>query len=87
MTRTVESPPRPALGSGPTGLSPTSRPRGSARNSPNSASACGATDSRYALGLHERIGWGEALRIGLARYNTMAEMDKFQRDLAQLVTT
>jgi cysteine desulfurase family protein (TIGR01976 family) len=43
-------------------------------------------DSYYALGLHERIGWGEALRIGLAHYNTMDEMDKFNEALAQLVT-
>jgi len=34
-------------------------------------------DSYYALGLRERIGWGEALRIGLAHYNTPAEIDQF----------
>jgi len=41
--------------------------------------------SYYALGLHERIGWGEALRIGLAHYNTMEEMDRFNEILAALV--
>ena len=41
--------------------------------------------SYYALGLHERIGWGEALRIGLAHYNTMDEMDRFNEVLAELV--
>ena len=38
--------------------------------------------SYYALGLHERIGWGEALRIGLAHYNTLDEMDRFNEVLA-----
>jgi cysteine desulfurase family protein (TIGR01976 family) len=42
-------------------------------------------DSYYALGLHERIGWGEALRVGLAHYNTMDEMDRFNETLARLV--
>jgi cysteine desulfurase family protein (TIGR01976 family) len=41
--------------------------------------------SYYALGLHERIGWGEALRIGLAHYNTLDEMDRFNEVLAELV--
>lgn len=41
--------------------------------------------SYYALGLHERIGWGEALRIGIAHYNTMDEMDRFNEALAGLV--
>jgi selenocysteine lyase/cysteine desulfurase len=41
--------------------------------------------SYYALGLHERIGWGEALRIGLAHYNTMEEMDRFNEILTGLV--
>jgi cysteine desulfurase family protein (TIGR01976 family) len=39
----------------------------------------------YALGLHERIGWGEALRVGVAHYNTMDEMDRFNETLARLV--
>ena len=42
-------------------------------------------DSYYALGLHERIGWGEALRIGLAHYNTLDEIDRFNDALARLV--
>ena len=41
--------------------------------------------SYYALGLHERIGWGEALRIGLAHYNTLDEIDRFNDVLATLV--
>ena len=41
--------------------------------------------SYYALGLHERIGWGEALRIGLAHYNTLEEIDRFNEVLARLV--
>jgi cysteine desulfurase family protein (TIGR01976 family) len=43
-------------------------------------------DSYYALGLHERIGWGEALRIGLAHYNSMEEMDRFNEVLTRLVS-
>ncbi len=42
-------------------------------------------DSYYALGLHERIGWGEALRVGLAHYNTLAEIDSFNEALTRLV--
>ena len=42
-------------------------------------------DSYYALGLHDRIGWGEALRIGLAHYNTVEEIDRFNTALAGLV--
>jgi len=42
-------------------------------------------DSYYALGLHERIGWGTALRIGLAHYNTLDEIDRFTDTLAALV--
>jgi mannose-6-phosphate isomerase-like protein (cupin superfamily) len=41
--------------------------------------------SYYALGLHDRIGWGEALRIGLAHYNTLDEIDRFNEALAGLV--
>ena len=41
--------------------------------------------SYYALGLHDRIGWGEALRIGLAHYNTLDEIDRFNSALAGLV--
>jgi cysteine desulfurase family protein (TIGR01976 family) len=42
-------------------------------------------DSYYALGLHDRIGWGEALRIGIAHYNTVEEIDRFNEALAGLV--
>ena len=42
-------------------------------------------DSYYAPGLHERIGWGDALRIGLAHYNTLDEMDRFNQALAKAV--
>jgi cysteine desulfurase family protein (TIGR01976 family) len=41
--------------------------------------------SYYALGLHDRIGWGEALRIGIAHYNTMDEIDRFNDALTGLV--
>jgi cysteine desulfurase family protein (TIGR01976 family) len=40
----------------------------------------------YALGLHERIGWGEALRIGLCHYNTLEEVDHLAETLGELVT-
>jgi cysteine desulfurase family protein (TIGR01976 family) len=39
----------------------------------------------YAPGLHERIAWGEALRIGLAHYNTLDEIDRFNAALASVV--
>jgi cysteine desulfurase family protein (TIGR01976 family) len=42
-------------------------------------------DSYYAPGLHERVAWGEALRIGLAHYNTLDEVDRFNEALAELV--
>jgi cysteine desulfurase family protein (TIGR01976 family) len=42
-------------------------------------------DSYYAPGLHERIAWGEALRIGLAHYNTLDEVDRFTEVLGSLV--
>ena len=41
--------------------------------------------SYYAPGLHDRIAWGEALRVGLAHYNTLDEMDRFNEALAALV--
>jgi cysteine desulfurase family protein (TIGR01976 family) len=41
--------------------------------------------SYYAPGLHDRIAWGEALRIGLAHYNTLDEMDRFNQALATVV--
>jgi cysteine desulfurase family protein (TIGR01976 family) len=42
-------------------------------------------DNYYAPGLYERVAWGEALRIGLAHYNTMDEMDRFNESLASLL--
>lgn len=42
-------------------------------------------DSFYAPGLHERLAWGEALRIGLAHYNTLEEVDRFNEALRSLV--
>ncbi len=42
-------------------------------------------DSYYAPGLYERVAWGEALRIGLAHYNTLDEVDRFNEALASLV--
>jgi len=44
-------------------------------------------DSYYAPGLHERVAWGEALRIGLAHYNTLDEVDRFNETLASLVAS
>jgi cysteine desulfurase family protein (TIGR01976 family) len=41
--------------------------------------------SYYALGLHDRIGWGEALRVGIAHYNTPDEIDRFNEALTGLV--
>jgi cysteine desulfurase family protein (TIGR01976 family) len=43
-----------------------------------------AHDSYYALGLHERLGWGEAIRVGLIHYNTADEVDRFLAALAAL---
>jgi cysteine desulfurase family protein (TIGR01976 family) len=42
-------------------------------------------DNYYALGLHDKIGWGEALRVGLAHYNTLDEIDRFNETLGALV--
>lgn len=44
-----------------------------------------SADNYYAPGLYERIEWGEALRIGLAHYNTLEEIDRFNETLASLV--
>jgi cysteine desulfurase family protein (TIGR01976 family) len=44
-------------------------------------------DNYYALGLYERIAWGEALRVGLAHYNTVEEIDRFCEVLAELVAS
>ncbi len=42
-------------------------------------------DSYYAPGLQERIAWGEALRIGLAFYNSLDEVDQLNEALGSLV--
>ena len=42
-------------------------------------------DNYYALGLYDRIAWGTALRIGLAHYNSLEEIDRFNEVLAVLV--
>jgi cysteine desulfurase family protein (TIGR01976 family) len=41
-------------------------------------------DHYWAPGLYERIGWGDALRIGLAHYNTLTEIDRFNETLTAL---
>jgi cysteine desulfurase family protein (TIGR01976 family) len=38
----------------------------------------------YAPGLYERVAWGDALRVGLAHYNTLAEVDRFTAELSAL---
>lgn len=40
----------------------------------------------YSLGLYERLSWGEALRVGIAHYNTLDEVDKLTAALAWLAT-
>ncbi len=42
-------------------------------------------DNYYALGLYDRIAWGTALRIGLAHYNSLEEIDRFNEVLAAMV--
>jgi selenocysteine lyase/cysteine desulfurase len=37
--------------------------------------------------LHERIDWGDALRVGLTHYNTLEEVDRFNEVLAELVSS
>jgi len=44
-----------------------------------------SSENYYALGLYERIAWGSALRVGLAHYNTLEEIDRFNEVLARLV--
>lgn len=44
-----------------------------------------SNDNYYALGLYDRISWGEALRIGLSHYNTLGEIDRFNEVLGELV--
>lgn len=43
-----------------------------------------ARQSYSSLGLHERLGWGEAVRVGLAHYNTEDEVDRFLTALTAL---
>lgn len=43
-----------------------------------------AHDSYYSLGLHERLAWGEAVRVGLIHYNTADEVDRFLAALEAL---
>jgi cysteine desulfurase family protein (TIGR01976 family) len=42
-------------------------------------------ENYYAPGLYERVAWGDALRVGLAHYNTLAEVDQFTQTLGDLV--
>ena len=42
-------------------------------------------ENYYAPGLYERVAWGDALRVGLAHYNTLAEVDRFNQTLGDLV--
>lgn len=42
-------------------------------------------DHYYALGLYERLGWTDALRIGLAHYNTLEDVDRLCHTLGGLV--
>lgn len=44
-------------------------------------------DNYYALGLYDRIKWGDALRVGLSHYNTLEEIDRFNSVLAELVAS
>lgn len=39
----------------------------------------------YALGLYERLNWGEALRVGIAHYNSLEEVDQLTEALRELV--
>jgi cysteine desulfurase family protein (TIGR01976 family) len=43
-----------------------------------------ARESYSSVGLHERLGWGEAIRVGLAHYNTEDEVDRFLTALSAL---
>ncbi len=44
-----------------------------------------AHDNYYAVGLYERIGWGQALRVGIAHYNSLEEIDALHETLASLL--
>ena len=41
----------------------------------------------YALGLYERLGWGEAVRVGLTHYNTLDEVGRLTAALGSLPRT
>jgi cysteine desulfurase family protein (TIGR01976 family) len=43
-------------------------------------------DNYYSVGLHEKLAWGEALRIGVAHYNTFDEIDRCCEVLADLTS-
>jgi cysteine desulfurase family protein (TIGR01976 family) len=38
----------------------------------------------YSLGLYERLSWGEAVRVGICHYNTLAEVDQLTAALREL---
>src|SRR5581483_4815793 len=38
----------------------------------------------YSLGLYERLNWGEAVRVGIAHYNTLGEVDQLTAALTAL---
>jgi cysteine desulfurase family protein (TIGR01976 family) len=40
----------------------------------------------YSLGLHERLDWGEALRVGITHYNTLEEVDRLTAALRELAS-
>jgi cysteine desulfurase family protein (TIGR01976 family) len=42
-------------------------------------------DNYYALALYERLQWRDALRVGIAHYNTLEEVDRLNETLALLV--
>ena len=41
-------------------------------------------DSYYSLGLYPRLGYDEAVRLGFIHYNTPAEVDRLNDELARL---
>lgn len=43
-----------------------------------------SADHYYAPGLYERVRWGEALRVGIAHYNTLTEVDRLNEALDEL---
>ena len=86
---------RPAVRAGPTwtagcrrswSTSPASTRACCPGSSPSAAIGVWSGDHYYSLGLHERIAWGDALRIGLAHYNTLEEIDRCCTVLGELVS-